>query len=203
MSIPYLRELIQIAQEELPSLQYDIQNASTLFTQQAALQRMHNIMTYLVHSRILEAYQQAGIPVPPPQAAQQPPPVAPPVARPPAGVPGMRLPPIGPSAAPQPTGQMVTEVIVTPTGSKVMTPGGAPMAFPPGAHIETAPYMPPVGPAGHIPYVPPAPSPQPTGPVTEIVLPQGGGLTPEVAAALVTARTTHVPPPEQPKPATP
>jgi hypothetical protein len=193
-------------------LQYDLQNASTLYTLQAACQRMHNIMTYLVHHAILSAYAQgapvytpppAPAPVPPPQPQQAYPfgpiPGQYPAAHAPGGIPanlmrGMNLPPINQPVA-EPSSQ-VTEVMVTPQGTKVIVPGGTTAVLPPGVHVDTAQFIPPpqrvAQPAG-IPSFPP----QTPGQPVEVVLPQGGGMTPEMAAALEAARSAP-PPPAQP-----
>lgn len=114
MNNKYLSTLVQIAKTEIPQLNYDITNASTLFTQQKCLERLTVIVTYLLHHTILNSGSQE-IAVPPVQA----------VAAPPAGVQG-----VAPSSVP--------EVVITPEGSHVIPPGGAGsvVTAPPGVPID-------------------------------------------------------------------
>jgi len=176
MSTKYLSQLLYFANEDLPQLSHDLVNASTLYTQQAALQRMHNILTYLVHTAILNAYengQPSGKPAPAPAPAAQAETArapAPPILR--AAIPPGPL-PLGAMAAqrPAPTGGPV-EVFVTPQGSRAHIPGMPVAAFPPGTTVDTAQFIHPAA----TPFPPPI--------TADVILPQGGGLSPEVAAAL-------------------
>jgi len=263
MSSPYFNYLIQIAQEELPQLQFDLENASTVLGLQAAVKRMHNTLTYLVHHAILDAYpryaaaaaaaprqapvqapmQHAQAPYAPPQAPYAPPqapptyahpapvghapptmhyphlqpaaPVAPMMPGPPAGMPPLPVFAL-PGSAPVSPQQRVVDVYVTPTGTRVVPPGGmAPaVVLPPGVPVDAAgwagatPVQSPSGQSVLIAAPPPVevfpqrdqahlipqvnPLPPPTG---EVRLPQGGAMTPEVAAALAVAQGNHDQPP--------
>lgn len=174
-----LPELMHIAQR-LPLLRYDIDNASTLFTQQKCIQEIHTFLSYIVQHQINEGYAAArkgGLPAvavapgaaPAPRAAQ---PVARPMPAPPiAGSPLPGIPPLhAPSAsmvAPaQPTGGKVVDVTITPQGTSVSAPGLPQMRFAPG---------------------------DPIPPIDELVAPEnvaipaGGIMTPETAAALAAA----------------
>ena len=71
----------------------------------------------------------------------------------------------------------VTNVVITPHGTRVIAPTGASTVLPAGEAVDLAAST------GR-PIVPPAPPG-----VDNIVLPPGGGLTPDVVAALV-SRTT-------------
>ena len=114
----YLNTLIQIAKTEIPQLNYDISNASTLFTQQKCLERLTTVVTYLLHHAILNADASA------PTNGQS-----------------QGLPPVGTTPAPATAVQGVTasdvaEVVITPEGSHVIPPGGA------GAVVTAAPGAP-------------------------------------------------------------
>lgn len=93
------------------------------------------------------------------------------------------------AAAPEGGGARVTDVIITPRGTRVTAPTGENMLFPPGVPIDAT------GGAGNnlgaIPIVhdyhlnqpnPVTARPQFTTP--DVVLPEGGGMTADVAAAL-------------------
>ncbi len=111
----YLTTLIKIAKDEIPQLNYDITNASTLFTQQKCLERLTVIVTYLLHHAILNSGA-ADVAVPAVQAVAAPPP---------GSVQG-----IAPSSVP--------EVVVTAEGTHVIPPGGAGnvVTAPPGVPID-------------------------------------------------------------------
>lgn len=105
---------------------------------------------------------------------------------------GVGLPVIGPAAEQQAAalGEQVTEVVITPRGSRVSVPGQPTMNLPPGVPIDAASMLQhqvstqPV--AGRIP-VPGLPSVgNPGTPTVEetIVLPMGGSMPAAVAAAL-------------------
>lgn len=196
MSSPYLPQLIQIAQQELPGIQYDLTNASTLYTLQAAAQRMHNVLAYLTHHCIMASYP-GGVPVVAP-VAQVVAPVAPPqqsVGHPPAATyfpqlgqplaPTPQLPGFGvPQQAVQPS--HVAEVVLTPQGTRVIPPGGVgPVSvLPPGSHADAT-----------FGQAQPAMAPfhqQPQPVAGDVVLPQGGAMTPEVAAALGAAGARNI-----------
>ena len=189
MSTQYLRELVQHAQVEMPLLNNDLQNASTLYALQAATQRMYNLMGYMLHHMIHAAYEaNAGQPMPAPAPAPVPVPApAPAPATMPMtyGVGGLpSLPPPNMISQPVPTAPTipgmpditvqpgVANVIITPQGTRVIAPSGAATVVPQGQAVDLAAT------SGHVevPQAPPG--------VANIVLPPGGGLTPEALAAL-------------------
>jgi len=196
----YLPELVKIAQDEMLSLQYDIQNASTTFTLQAATQRLFNIVSYLLHDAILDAYsrmpQMSAIPAAPAQAQQAPIPEG--AAHVPVMYAGMLPPPpivtqptpASMNAAPSIPGVQdiapsnVASVMITPQGTRVIPASGAGPAvtLPPGSAVDLATMT------GR-PDLPPAPPG-----VAQVVLPPGGALPPEVASALA-ARSAPIPTP--------
>ena len=178
----YLPNLVEFARE-LPQLQHDMQNASTQNTLWNVTQRLFNILSYLLHHAIIDAYSNmpAGSPDPAatPAAPQAPAHIAPAPVIPigalpfppiitqpglaPAQMPGM--PDIAPSG--------VTEVIVTSQGTKVIPPSGTGPAIvlPPNVAVDATHLGKPVPP-------PAAPG------VAQVILPEGGVLPPDVAAAL-------------------
>jgi hypothetical protein len=188
MSKQYLRELVDFAQREIPLLNYDFQNASTHMTLQAATQRLFNVTTYMLHHLIHAAYEEGGTPAAAPAPA--PAPVAPPVrvappapvAPSPAGFPRLPSPsPISQPAAnatavegyPEATVQPgVTNVIITAQGTRVVAPSGAASVVPPGEHVSLEASL----------GIPPQPLDEPG--VATVVLPPGGGMSPDVLAAL-------------------
>lgn len=196
MASMYLRELVDFAQREVPLLQSDLQNASTQYALQATCQRMFNIMTYMLHHAIHAAYEDGSVPAAPPAPAPAPPP---PVAAPvpqapvythPAGLPRLPAPsvitqpvagqPHDPSMPDVPLQAGVTNVIITAQGTKVVSPTGATSMVPPGEHVglEATQGIPPQ------PYAEPG--------VPTVVLPPGGGMSPDVLAALA-SRTGQAP----------
>ena len=66
----------------------------------------------------------------------------------------------------------VTNVIITAQGTKVITPSGTTSVVPPGEHVGLEATL----------GTPPQPFVEPG--VATVILPPGGGLSPEVAAAL-------------------
>lgn len=127
----------------------------------------------------------------------------------------------GPPAVPPGSPSMVTEVTVTPQGSRVQVPGQPVAVIPPGFPVDAAALMAPQAPpqAYAVPpgyalppgySMPPpavdvypqqrqapvaAPPVQLEGTPTQVVLPKGGGMTPEVAAALARASGQAAPDP--------
>jgi hypothetical protein len=206
-SSKYLGELIRIARDVMPSLQYDLQNASTTFSLQAACQKMFDTLGFVLHHCIQEAAANmqaapvAAQPVPQPTPIVRPAPIVPVAAPLQRSFPAPQhladaiasLPP--PPALSQPltappavTGMPdvqaqpgVASVFITSQGTQVIAPGGAKTVLPPGAAVDLAAS------AGLPPELPPAPPG-----VEQIVLPPGGGMSPELAAALAT-RSTDVP----------
>ena len=102
-------------------------------------------------------------------------------------VPQEGMPPVGQNSP-------VTEVTITPQGARVALPSGVVAMLPPGsAYIDAAsmmaPVAPQVAPDGYARPIITAPrlrQANPTAPAEhiEVTLPEGGGVTPEVAAAL-------------------
>lgn len=186
---PRLQELIRLAQAEMASLQFDLQNASTHFSLQAATQRMFNVMINLLYFAVEEAYQEPASAQPAPAPA--PVPVSRPVAAvatlpmlPPAPLVGMPSPSSAPTMGLPPDAPIqpgITNVFVTPQGTQVVAASGASATLPPGEAVDLATAT-----GRH------EPPPAPPG-VAQVVLPPGGGISPEVAAALSAARTS--PPP--------
>ena len=188
----HLPTLLKIAQETLPQLEYDVNNSTgSLYTIQATLKTMNLVLTYLVHHALLDAEEKGQIRLAP-EPVQQPPaprlPYQQPLHQPPAMPSGPSLPSdvsigAGPSA---PVGGPQTEVFMTAHGTKVVAPGAAPMVVPPGQPVDAASLVRPSIPIG-IPTVPTGPAPM------EVVLPRGGGMAPETAAAVAAASQTADP----------
>ena len=184
MSQKYLRELVEFAQKEVPLLEYSFQQASTHYALQEACQRQFKILTHMLHHIIYAAYENnitvAPVAAPPPVvvAPTPPPPVAPPASGLPALPPPAFIP--QPALAPQPASNLpdvpiqpgVANVIITREGTKVISPSGATAILPPGEHVslEAASGV------ATLPDAPPG--------VEQVVLPPGGGMSPEVLAAL-------------------
>lgn len=174
----YLNDLIRIAKIDLPSLQYDFNNASTLYSLQAACQRLFNITNYLLYHAIDSAtcpssngvVQVARVtPVAPVE------PVAPVVVDLPAP-PFIAQPIAAPTPAVNASGAAVqpgiTNVMITSNGTQVISPTGVSTILPPGEAVDLATST------GR-----PVPPPAPPG-VDQVILPPGGGMTPDVLAAL-------------------
>jgi hypothetical protein len=171
MSTQYVNDLVKFAREELPALHHDMQNASTQYTLWSACQRLFNIVSVLLHHNILEAYEKLppGATLPATPTAIPPPPmiVQPEVA--PAmipGLPGSGIPDIAPAG--------VAQVVITPTGTRVIPAGGTgpSVVLPPGSAVDLAtmtgkPDLPPAAPG-----------------VAQVVLPPGGAMPAAVADAI-------------------
>lgn len=201
MNSPYKAELLRLAQEELPFLQADMQNASTHYSLQECCQRLFNITANIIYC-ILTDEAEAPAQTRPQVAAQRPvraPQAAPrqavraPVA--PSSTP--RLPPPPFISQPNPAVSQVgipdaqgatiqpgvTNVIIGQQGTTVISPTGAQTVLPPGEAVDLAASM----------GIDPEPPMAPEG-VDNIILPKGGGFTPDVMAAL--ANRTGAPPQE-------
>lgn len=194
----YLKRLVKIAQEEIPTLQADATNAAGPFQLREVCLKLLDITHYLLLHAIEDAASKtqpaAGIPAIPPRPAPPPPPPRPPVAAPPLDV--SRLPqPLDvaqPAAVPAPSSSMlpgdvpvqpgITNAFITPQGTTVVNPRGQRSVLPAGVAVPLEIS------AG----VPPEPPPAPEG-VAQVVLPPGGGMSPEVEAALA-ARSPETPP---------
>ena len=174
MSTQYVNDLVKFAREELPALHHDMLNASTQYTLWSATQRLFNIVSVLLHHAILEAYEKLppGVTIPPPPMITQPEPA--PAQMP--GIPG--VPDIAPAG--------VAQVVITPTGTRVIPAGGTgpSVVLPPGSAVDLAtmtgkPDLPPAAPG-----------------VAQVVLPPGGAMPTEVAAAIA---SHPAPPPPAPQ----
>jgi len=192
----YLPELLKIAKTNLPNLQYTVQNASTTLALREAVEQLFHITWTLLAHCIEENASQLRNPrgpiAPAPTAAPiapapatpvvaprvvpadavdailsslpPPPHLAPPAPAPVGVAPGLPNPDIQPG---------VTNVVITSQGTQVIAPTGARAILPVGAPVDLATS------SGAPPELPPAP------PGTEqVILPPGGGMSPELAAAL-------------------
>lgn len=201
MTSPYKAELLRLAQEELPFLQADMQNASTLYALQACCQRLFNVTANIIYC-ILTDEVETPAQAKPQVAAQRPvraPQAAPRqvVRAPVAPSSTSRLPPPPFISQPNPVATQVgipdaqgatvqpgvTNVIIGQQGTTVIAPSGAQTVLPPGEAVDLAASM------GTDPEPPMAPEG-----VENIILPKGGGFTPDVMAAL--ANRTGMPPQE-------
>lgn len=182
--MPYL---IEIMEKHLPQLDHDINNATTLYTLQDAVRKLHQIVTYVVHHVVEEEYMKLvasrapaatmvpAAPVPPPPRPAMAPQAIP---QPASAISRMPLPFLGstssmPSMGPAPSvpaQQRVMDVNITPQGTQVKMPGGPVYELPPGAPV----------------LIPEPAQPILNGP-NDVVLPPGGGLGPEAEAALAAA----------------
>ncbi len=198
MPSPYLNELIRIAREDMKGLQYDLQNASHPLALRPVCERLFEIVGLMLHHVIIESVDSikppslataAAAPPPPPPAPKPIPvaiarPVRPPVAPNPA-VDALGLPPppsmtqaaeAQPAVSGMPSAQAqpgVANVYITTQRTEVVAATGAKTVLPAGAPVDLAAS------AGLAPELPPA---EPG--VDQVVLPPGGGMTPELAAAL-------------------
>lgn len=55
MSSPFVNNLIQFAYTDLPSLEFDLQNAQSIYTLNAAVSKMFNMVSYLIHHALVDA----------------------------------------------------------------------------------------------------------------------------------------------------
>jgi len=203
----YISDLVRIA-NEMPSLQYEIEHASNPLSMMFAAGKLCQHVTYILHHVILDYYQRCGTAAPQPPQRVAAPAAPPPPARPqdhvcapvlvasqlaparPAPPPATSSLPVAPApppvASPSPMADVpitpgVTNVTITPQGTTVTTPGGAQSRLPPGAPV-------PLELATDVPAVPP---PAPEG-YAQVVLPRGGSMPPDLAAALA-ARSSAEP----------
>lgn len=201
MSSPHLPELIRIYREDLPEIQSRVENASTHMTLWPATKKLFNLTALLLRHVILESYDKVSpaelVPAAPP-APPAPPAPLPMRAYAPAFPAGLALPPPPlidqPGTAPvalsnQPNMPDIepdkTNVFITANGTKVIPPAGRPtMTLPPGQPIDIPSLL-----------APPVPPPAPPG-VAQVILPPGGGMSPDVAAALA-GRSQESPPGSQ------
>jgi hypothetical protein len=201
MPSPHLKELIRIAREDMKGLQYDVQNASHTLALRPICERLFEIVGLLLHHVVIESVEtlqmnpptMAVSPAPPRPVTMAPVPVAPvpvalprvvrPVANPVADALGLPPPPsfaqptqAVPAVSGMPSAQAqpgVANVFLTTQGTEVVAATGAKTVLPAGAPVDLAAS------AG----LPPEPPPAPPG-VEQVILPPGGGMTPELEAAL-------------------
>jgi hypothetical protein len=187
-----------MAQKDVPILENDILSATGPFQLREVCMKLIKIVSYLLHDRILDAYETMKIPSsasppPPPPVVQPPPRIARPISIP-TGLP--KLPPLASSPQParvsSPTANVpsdvpiqhgVTNVVITPTGTVAVTPSGARSVLPPGEAVplEATADLPP-----ELPEAPEG--------VENVLLPPGGGMSPEVLAALNARNPDQQPP---------
>ena len=194
MSTEFLPHLIQLAQVggELASIQNDLQNASTTLALQDVVKRLFNVeslhLYHSIHDAVNRDGQQAVEPVrqPAPAPVQQAPALSPQASMHSSfGLPGLipNRPPIisQPGLAPASSNGMpgiapsdVANVVITPQGTQVIPAAGtgAPITLPPNVAVDLA-HM-----SGRpeLPLAPPG--------VAQVVVPAGGAVTPDLAAAL-------------------
>jgi hypothetical protein len=185
----HLPTLIEMAQKDVPVLENDILSATGPFQLREICMKLIKLVSYLLHDRILDAYEtmkisaSVGATPPQPQVVQPPPRVVRPISTP-AGLP--KLPPLAgspqPARVPAPPTNVpgdvpiqhgVTNVVITPTGTVAIAPSGARSVLPPGEAV----------PLEATTDLPPEPPEAPEG-VENVVLPPGGGMSSEVLAAL-------------------
>jgi len=176
-----LPNLLQIARVEMPSLQHDIQNASTLFTLQSATQRLYNVVAHILHDVLIDAETRSDPALNASIATVVPPPAPRPAPAPAIGgllpLSLVSQPVMGTAVMPGMPDMTVeagvTNVVVTPQGTRVIGPQGGPaVTLPPNTPVSL-----------------PMAVGQPVLPTDEngvpnVVVQQGGAMTPEVAAAL-------------------
>ena len=192
MTTEYLPQIIQMAQVggEIASIQNDLQNASTTLALQDVVKRVFNVLSLLAYHNIFDAVnrmegQKIPEAAPQPAAVSQAPALSPQSSMHSSfGLPGLiPRPPIisQPGLAPASSNGMpgiapsdVANVVITPQGTQVIPPAGAgtPISLPPNVAVDLA-HM------GGRPELPPAPPG-----VAQVVVPAGGAVTPELAAAL-------------------
>jgi hypothetical protein len=180
----YLSSLIHIVNEEMPLLEYNIGNASTIFTQQECLKQLHKIVLYMIHHNIIAA---GGSPDPVQQAV-------------PPGIAALqrqngnslqlpRFPTSGnqnPSPDPMIPGPSdVAEVVMTPGGTRVIPPRGSGpvLSVPQGSPVDATFGQPR---RGNYPAQP-LPATNPDGTPNIVVQP---AMTDETRAALAAAGVT-------------
>lgn len=181
----HLPKLIQMAQVDVPILQNDVLSATGPFQLREICMKLIKIVGYLLQDRILDAYD--AMPSSIPVIAPVVPPVVPPPQLPRAEVATLpRLPPLPdvaqPARAAAPASNLpgdvpiqpgITNAFITPQGTTVVAPSGVRSVLPPGEAVplEVSAAVPPELPEA------------PNG-VANVVLPRGGEMSPETAAAL-------------------
>ena len=193
MSTEVRPHLIQVAHVggELASIQNALQNASTTLALQDVVKRLFNVVSlhlyHSIHDAVNRESPQAAEPIrqPAPAPVQQAPALSPQSSmHSNFGLPGLptRPPTITqPGLAPTSANGMpgiapsdVANVVITPQGTQVIPAAGTgmPITLPPNTAVDLA-HM------GGRPELPPAPPG-----VAQVVVPAGGAVTPELAAAL-------------------
>ena len=184
----YLPELIRIARDEMPNLEYDVSNAVTPLSIRETNIKIFAILGQVLHHAIHDALSRMPAVAQAPRPAPAPVPVAAP-ARPLSAADALGLPP-PPSVIPvfvpaqgaqvpgmpdAPVQAGVANVFITTQGTSVIGPGGRRMTLPPN---ETQ------VPIEATAEVAPVPPPAPEGGISVVLPPGGAGMSPELAAAL-------------------
>ena len=192
MSTEFLPHLIQLAHVggELASIQNDLQNASTTLALQDVVKRLFNVVSlhlyHSIHDAVNRESPQAAEPIrqPAPAPVQQAPALSPQSSmHSNFGLPGLPTRPptitqpgLAPTSANGMPGIAPSDVanVITPPGPQVIPAAGTgmPITQPPNTAVDLA-HM------GGRPELPPAPPG-----VAQVVVPAGGAVTPELAAAL-------------------
>ena len=189
MPTPYYDNLVSLIQEngEVTQLLYDMQNASTALALQEVTKRLFNVTTHLLYHSValteelvrLRVLQRLSTSRSPAAVAPAPAPVPAPAFPSYPAPPTIPLPNLAPPASSTSMGDLtpcdVAQVVITPTGTRVIPPAGtgaAPVVLPPNTPVRLDQVQ------GR-----PVPPPAPPG-VSQVVLPQGGALPPEMQAAL-------------------
>lgn len=200
-SSKYFNDLIQIARDRMPSLEYSIQNGSTVLALRECVSDLYKIVGIMLHHQIQETAERLSAGQKP--IAPAPAPAVVPVIRPapprPVSPSGTlealieSLPPPPGSASSQSSSASlpipgmpnvdiqpgVTNVTITSTGTHVVSPTGTRTVLPPNTPVDLA---------ASAPELPPAPPG-----VEQVVLPPGGRMSPELEAALA-GRSNDQPP---------
>ena len=180
----FLPELIRIARDEMPNLEYDVANAVTPLSIRETNRKMFAILGQILHhaihdalSRLPTVVQQAPRPAPAPIPAPAPRPLTsadalglpPPPSVIPVIVPSQGSPVPGIPDAPVQAG--VANVFITTQGTSVIGPGGRRMTIPPN-EVQV--------PLEATAEVAPVPPPAPEGGISVVLPPGGGSLPPEL-----------------------
>lgn len=192
MPTPYYQQLIELVQAggELEQLQHDVENASTALAQRETNQRMFNLTANLIYHcvSLTEELVRRGVlqrsqpatPAPAPAPVLAPVAAAPAYAAFPSPPAIAMLRPSAPASLPgtnEITPSDVPQVVITPGGTRVIPPAGSGVA-----PVVAPPYTPVrLDQVSGSPLAAPPPG---------IVVPQGGIVTPELAAALSSRQGT-------------
>lgn len=173
-----IQTLLTLAKKELPLLEHDLLNASTIYALQDTVKRLHVIVAHLLMHALDERLRDiqalgdgtdlqpapqpapAARPAPAPRQIQQPRQVQTLPAPPPSALAVPIIPGLSEPQQPEPSGQRVMEVTLAPGGTKVSIPGAGTVTLPPGVPIPREVIE------------------------GEVDLPPGGELAPDAASAI-------------------